>query len=70
MRSDQATPTPLRAERERQGLSLRELAYFTGCSHTALQRMETGRLDAAAALKARVARALRVPVSDLWEQEL
>lgn len=59
----------LRDERERQGLSLRELAYFADCSHTTIARLEHGEIDAAPSLKARVARALRVPVEDLWPRD-
>jgi len=58
--------TRLRDERQRQQLSLRELAYFAGCSHGTLQRAEAGTVDMAPALKARVARALRVPLAELW----
>lgn len=61
----------LRTERVRQELSLRELAYFVRCSHVAIQRMENGTLQGSAELKARIARTLRVPISDLWpESEL
>jgi transcriptional regulator with XRE-family HTH domain len=56
----------LHSERERQGFSLRELAYFAGCSHGTLQRAEAGNVDMAPALKARIARALRVPLAELW----
>ena len=56
----------LRDERQRQGLSLREVAHFAGCSHMTVQRLEVGTLDVAPATKARIARALRVRVSDLW----
>lgn len=56
----------LRAERIAQGLSLRELAHFAGCSHATIQRLEAGRLDVAPALRARIARALRVRVDELW----
>jgi DNA-binding XRE family transcriptional regulator len=57
---------PLRAERERQRLSLRELAHFVGCSHTALAKIELGEYDPSPAVKASIARALRVPVRELW----
>jgi DNA-binding XRE family transcriptional regulator len=59
----------LRGLRVEQGLSLRELAYFAGCSHTTIARLERGDLDVAPALKAKIARALRVPVGDLWSPE-
>lgn len=59
----------LRQERERQGLSLRELGYFSGCSHMTIQRLEVGTLDVSASVKARIARTLRLPVADLWPLE-
>ncbi len=58
--------TDLRHERERQGLSLRELAHFAACSHMTISRLEAGTLDCAPATLARIARALRVPVAELW----
>lgn len=48
---------------------MRELAHFAGCSHVAIQRLENGTLGGSAALKARIARALRIPVADLWPAE-
>lgn len=60
--------TALRDERLRQGLSLRELAFFVGCSHVTISRLELGTLDAAPALRARIARALRVRPSQLWPE--
>lgn len=54
--------------RRSQGLSLRELAHFAGCSHTTLARLEKDRIDVAPALKARIARALRVPLETLWPE--
>jgi transcriptional regulator with XRE-family HTH domain len=56
----------LRSERERQGLSGRELAYFAGTSPMTISRLERGEGDVAPAVKARVARALRVSVEELW----
>jgi transcriptional regulator with XRE-family HTH domain len=56
----------LRRERERQGLSLRELGHFAGCSHMTIQRLELGTLDVAPATKARIARQLRVPLATLF----
>lgn len=58
----------LQDRRTAQGLTLRELAHFAGCSHTTIARLEAGDLDVAPALKARIARALRVPVAVLWPQ--
>ena len=45
---------------------MRELAYFAECSHATIQRLENETLDVAPSLKARIARALRVPVDELW----
>lgn len=59
----------LRSERERQGLKGRELAYFAHTSPMTISRLERDEGDVAPAVKARVARALRVPVEDLWPQE-
>jgi predicted transcriptional regulator len=64
-------PKPNRALRERrqaQGLSQRELGYFADCAHTTIARLEHGDIDVAPALKARIARALRAPVSELWPE--
>jgi transcriptional regulator with XRE-family HTH domain len=59
----------LREVRTGQRLTLRELAHFAGCSHTTIARLERGDLDVAPALKARIARALRVPVADLFSPD-
>jgi DNA-binding XRE family transcriptional regulator len=59
----------LRDARLAADLTLRELAYFAGCSHTTISRLERGDLDVAPLLKARIARVLRVPVCDLWPPE-
>jgi transcriptional regulator with XRE-family HTH domain len=56
----------LRDARAKQGLSLRTLAHFSRVSHTTVARIERGDLDVAPAIKARIARALRVPVAELW----
>jgi transcriptional regulator with XRE-family HTH domain len=65
---EQAT-SPLRRERERQKLSLRQLAHFADCSHMTVHRLEMGTLDVAPATRGRIARALRVPVDELWPTE-
>jgi transcriptional regulator with XRE-family HTH domain len=59
----------LRDERERQELTQRELAFFADCSHGTIARLEAGTIDVAPALKVRIARALRVPVGELWPRE-
>ena len=67
---DAGIESPLRRERIRQGLSLRELAFFVRCSHVTILRIEARTLDPSASLKARIARALRVPVAKLWPPEV
>jgi transcriptional regulator with XRE-family HTH domain len=59
----------LRTERERQGLSGRELAHFAETSPMTISRLERGEGDVAPAVKARVARVLRVPVDQLWPSD-
>lgn len=59
----------LRNERERQGLSVRELAHFADSSPMTISRLERGEGDVAPAVKARVARVLRVPVGELWPRD-
>lgn len=61
--------SPLRTRRVERQLSLRELAYFAGCSHTTISRLERGDIDVSPALKARIARALRVPAAELFAPE-
>ena len=56
----------IREERECQGLTGRELAYFSTTSPMTISRIERGIGDVSPAIKARVARALRVPVEELW----
>lgn len=45
---------------------MRELAHFAGTSHATIQRCENGSADVAPATLARIARALRVPVAELF----
>lgn len=59
----------MREERQRQGLSLRQLAYFTGTSHVTIRRLELGDPGVAPAVKVQVARALRVPLQELFKPE-
>jgi transcriptional regulator with XRE-family HTH domain len=66
IRVDRTGTSLLRAERQRQELSMRELAHFAGCSHGTIQRLENRTLDVRPAVKARIARALRVSVTELW----
>ena len=60
----------LRTRRAERRLSLRELAYFSECSHTTIARLERGDIDVSPSLKARIARALRVPVADLFAPDM
>jgi transcriptional regulator with XRE-family HTH domain len=57
----------IRTLRLAKGLSQRELAYFAGCSHVTIGRLETGDIDVSVALKARIAHALGVSVQTLWQ---
>jgi transcriptional regulator with XRE-family HTH domain len=50
----------------RQRLTQRELAFFAGCSNTAVSLIEKGRLEPSASLKAGLAKALGVSVQQLW----
>ena len=62
--------TRIRQERERQGLTARELAFFAGVSPMTVSRLERGvTVNAAPAVMARIARAIRVPVEELWPAE-
>ena len=64
-----ATPNArMRAERYSQGLSMRDLAHFADCSISTVSAIEHGRMNASAAMKARIARVLRVPVRELWPE--
>lgn len=63
------TRSRLRIVREAQGISLRELAHFTGVSHQTIHNLERGTLNVSASIKVRVARTLRVPVGELWPAE-
>jgi len=69
--STELTPSSrtLRERRLAAGLTIRELAYFARCSKATIQRLENGTLDVSPAIKARIARALRCPVQELWEPE-
>lgn len=58
--------TQLRTERERAEMSIRDLAYFARVSHPTIQRIENGTLIPRPALKARLARILRVRLEELW----
>lgn len=60
--------SPMKSTRKRQGITGRELAFFTGSSPIAISRLERG-LGGSAALMARVARVLRVPVEELWPRD-
>ena len=57
----------IRAVRNAQGLSLDQLARLTGISAPALSLIETAKRDARLTTLARIAAALRVPLSCLLE---
>ena len=58
--------TPMRTIRRQRNLTLRDLAYFTGASASTLSRLERNKVDSSPALKARIARALSIPIDALW----
>jgi transcriptional regulator with XRE-family HTH domain len=66
MEVQNVTSSRLRDERLRQELTQREVGYFAFCSHATIARLEAGTLDVSPALKARIARVLRVSVAELW----
>jgi DNA-binding XRE family transcriptional regulator len=51
-------------------LTQRELSYFAGCSHTTVSLLERGEIDVSVELKTKIARALGVPVQELWASGL
>lgn len=67
------TESPLRAERRRRHLRLIDIRWLvkvaTGreVSEATLSRLERGAVDSSAALRADIARALKVPPEKLWE---
>lgn len=56
----------IRSIRKGKGLSLTQLAQLTGASVSALSTIETGTRDARASTLYRIAKALHVPVADLF----
>ncbi|UWQ35678.1 helix-turn-helix domain-containing protein (plasmid) [Leisingera sp. M527] len=56
----------IRSIRKTKGLSLTQLAQLTGASVSALSTIETGTRDARASTLYRIAKALRVPVAELF----
>lgn len=58
----------IRVVRTEQGLNLNELARLTGISAPALSLIETGKRDPRLTTLARIATALRVPLSTLLEE--
>ena len=57
----------IRAIRAEQRLNLDQLARITGISAPALSLIETGKRDARLTTLAKIAVALRVPLSTLWD---
>lgn len=60
----------IRAIRTEQSLNLDQLARLTGISAPALSLIETGKRDARLTTLAKIAAALRVPLSTLLDDEL
>ncbi|MDP2738218.1 MAG: helix-turn-helix transcriptional regulator [Pseudorhodobacter sp.] len=59
----------IREARGAQGLSLEQLARLTGISGPALSLIETAKRDARVTTLAKIARALRVPLADLLDNQ-
>ena len=60
----------LRTEREAQGLSVRQLAYFAEAAPSTISRIERDLIaDPAPSLQVRIANALRCEVSQLFPRE-
>jgi transcriptional regulator with XRE-family HTH domain len=57
----------IQALRTKRGLTQQKLAEKTGLSRGFLARLERGRHDPAATTLAKIARALRVPISSLFK---
>ena len=58
----------IRTLREERQLSLRELAHFVDVAHTTVSRLERGETDTSPEVKARIARALQVPIAEVFPQ--
>ena len=56
----------IRTLREERQLSLRELAHFVDIAHTTVSRLERDETDVSVEVKARIARALRTPIADVF----
>ena len=61
--------TGLRRWREAHGLTVREVADLTGLSPSEVSRAERGLVNLSALKKVKVARALGVPLRDLFDGE-
>ncbi len=56
----------LRSWRERRGWSLRDLGERSGVSYVTIQKIEAGAVNPTVATLKKIARALRVPIRDLF----
>jgi XRE family transcriptional regulator, regulator of sulfur utilization len=59
-------PSRLRAWRKSQGLTLQEVADLTGYSTAMISRAERGEREPSTAAKVKIARRLRVRISELF----
>ncbi len=59
----------LRCWREQRGWSLRELGEWSRVSYVTIQKIEAGAMNPTVATLKKIARALRVPIRDLFPAE-
>ena len=59
----------LKQIRIRKGLSLRQVEYMTGISHSALSRIENEEVEAGMTTLEEIAKGLHIRISDLYESE-
>ncbi len=65
----QAMDSYLRSWRERRGWSLRDLDERSGVSYVTIQKIEAGVVNPTVATLKKIARALRIPIRDLFPAE-
>ena len=59
----------LKEIRKRKGLSLRQIEYMTGISHSALSRIENEKVDLGLIDSEKIAKALHIRISDLYDSK-
>lgn len=59
----------LKQIRIRKGLSLRQVEYMTGISHSALSRIENEEVDVGMTVLEEIAKGLHIRISDLYDSQ-